>query len=248
MSLVEVHSDMTTSIPLLKRLFLSRDIRDRLHNDPVLYKLYSRYSQLNRKKILKKPISETRFVVLDTETTGLQPYAGDEIISIAMMEYQGLQASGNQFETLINPQCPVPQDSTEIHGLTDVDVENAPVLVDVLPDILRFIDKAVVVGHHVQFDFRFLNKTLKRYLGFQLNNPWLDTMLLFLAHKGQLGHYQLEDVARACRIEIHDRHTAMGDTQAAGEIFSYLARQLCNESEPVISLINQQDIDEPVQP
>lgn len=248
MNLVEVHSDMTKSIPLLKRLFLSRDIRNRLHKDATLKKLYLTYSQLNRKQILKNPIAKSRFVIIDTETTGLQPYAGDEIISIAMMEYHGLQSTGKQFETLINPQRPVPQESTEIHGLSDADVKNAPVLIDVLPDILQFIDKAVLVGHHVQFDFRFLNKTLKRYLGMQLNNPWLDTMLLFLAHKGQLGHYQLEDVAKACQIEIQNRHTAMGDTLAAGEIFSYLSRQLCDETESVIYLINQQDMGEPIQP
>ncbi|MEJ2142365.1 MAG: 3'-5' exonuclease [Gammaproteobacteria bacterium] len=248
MNLVVVLSDMTTSIPFIKRLFLSRKVRDRLQHDAALKEIYLKYSRLNQKPILKKPIAETRFVVLDTETTGLHAYAGDEIISIAMVEYQGLEATGNEYETLINPLRPVPQESTEIHGLADADVRNAPLLIEVLPDILQFIDKSVLVGHHIQFDFRFLNKNLKRFLGFQLNNPWLDTMLLFLAHQGRLGHYQLEQVAQACRIKIHNRHTAMGDTRATGEIFSYLSRQLCDQKKPVSLLINQQVTDSPGQP
>jgi len=237
---VVAHSDMSRPIPFLNRLFMSRDIQYRLHKKPELKKLYLKHTSLNTKRIVKKPVSDSRFVVLDTETTGLHAYAGDELISIAMLEYQGLEPTGRQYDHYINPQRPISPESTAIHGITDPDVESAPTIQELLPDIMDFIDGATLVGHHIQFDFRFLNKNLKPYLGFQLKNPWLDTMLLFLAYQGRLGHYQLEEVAAACNITIHHRHTAMGDTQAAAEIFSYLAGKLCLPSEPVINLINQQ--------
>lgn len=233
-------SKMDKPLPLLKRLLLPRDIRQRLHSNPELKQLYLAQTSINNKHILKKPLNESRFIILDTETTGLHAYAGDEIISIAMLEYQGLEPTGRQYEHYINPQRPIAAESTSIHGIADGDVETAPPIKELLPEIMDFIDDAILVGHHIQFDFRFLNKTLKPYLGFQLKNPWLDTMLLFLAHQGRLGHYQLEEVASACNVSIQHRHSALGDAHAAAEIFSYLASHLSSPAEPVMNLINQQ--------
>ena len=231
---------MSTSIPFLKRLFFIPSLRQRLHTHAELKNIHLKQSSLNSKKITRKSIADSRFIVLDTETTGLQAYAGDEIISIAMLEYQGLDATGQIYEQYINPQREIPAKATAIHGITNSDVDNAPTLKKCLPDIMSFIDDAIIVGHHIQFDFRFLNKTLKPYLGIQLKNPWLDTMLLYLAHQGRLGHYSLEDVAAACHIQIRNRHTALGDAQATADIFRYLSGQLCTRSDPVINLINQQ--------
>jgi len=231
---------MSKPIPFLKRLFLPSSIRHRLHADTKLKNIYLNQSSLNSKKITHKSIADSRFIVLDTETTGLQAYAGDEIISIAMLEYQGLDATGQSYEQYINPQRAIPAEATAIHGITDSDVLTAPTLKELLPEIMDFIGDAILVGHHIQFDFRFLNKTLKPYLGIQLKNPWLDTMLLYLAHQGRLGHYSLEEVAAACHIQIRNRHTALGDAQATADIFSYLSGQLCTLSNPIINLINQQ--------
>lgn len=177
---------------------------------------------------------------MDTETTGFHAYSGDEIVSIAMIEYEGLEPSGKTYETFINPQRSIPAESTEIHHIRDEDVASAPTIEEALPAILKFIGESTIVGHHIQFDIRFINKTLKPYLGITLQNPWLDTMLLFLAHEKRLGHYQLEDAANDCGITIHNRHTALGDAQTAGELFAHLAKQLCGQSAPVFHLRNQQ--------
>lgn len=219
---------------------MPKAIRQRLSSDQRLTNIYHKQSGIKSGKVTHSRIADSKFIIIDTETTGFHAYAGDEIISIAMLEYRGLEATGNIYQSLINPQRLIPEESTTIHGITDADVKDAPKLKEILADILEFIDDGTLVGHHVQFDIRFLNKTLKPYLGLTLQNNWLDTMLLFLAHEKRLGHYQLDEVATHCGITIHDRHTALGDARAAADLFIHLCNEMITPSEPLFSLINQQ--------
>lgn len=231
---------MTQPLPFLQRLLLSREVHRRLTSDKQLHSLYKQQKKLAKSNPLNKTIEESRFVIMDTETTGFHAYSGDQIISIALIEYQGLEPSGEVFESYINPQRSIPAESTQIHHIRDEDVEHAPTIETALPDILSFLGNSILVGHHIQFDIRFINKTMKPYMGITLQNPWLDTMLLFLAYEKRLGHYQLEQAANDCGIDVHDRHTALGDARTAGELFSHLTRKLCTASDPVFHLRNQQ--------
>ncbi len=193
-----------------------------------------------RKRILSQTVGQTRFVVIDTETTGFHAYAGDEIISIALLEYQGLTATGRMFTRLINPRRHIPAVSSEIHGIYDSDVAGQPHLEAVLPTVMEFIGDAVLVGHHINFDLRFLNKYLKQHAACKLNNLWLDTMLLFASHTGRMGRYSLEDVARFCKVEITGRHSALGDARTAMAIFEVLLPRLVNAKTTIKQLFNQQ--------
>ena len=65
-------------------------------------------------------------------------------------------------------------------------------------------------------------------------------MLLYLTHENRLGHYQLEDAAASYNIEIHNRHTALGDAQAAAELFVHLAQQLSSPARPLFEIRNKQ--------
>ncbi len=222
------------------RRLLNRNKHLRLDHDPRLRELYERCTGLDPKRIESQPISEARFVVIDTETTGFGAYAGDEVVSICMLELQGLEYTGQNFNSLVNPGRTIPDSSTRIHGLSDSDVAEAPDIENLIPDICEFIGEGVVVGHHVNFDLRFLNKTLYRLLGCKFRNPWVDTMLLFLSSSGRMGHYTLEEVARVSGVNIKDRHTAQGDALAALEIFAVLAAQLVGPNQPVSKLVKQQ--------
>ncbi len=196
--------------------------------------------QYPRKRILAQTVEQTRFVIIDTETTGFGVYAGDEIISVALLEYQGLQATGKVYTQLIHPGRPIPETSSRIHGIHDKDVAGQPDLATVLPAIMDFIGDAVLVGHHINFDTRFLNRYLQQHAACKLNNLWLDTMLLFTSHTGHMGQYSLEDVARYCKVEITDRHSALGDARAAAAIFETLLPQLAETSATIKQLYNQQ--------
>ncbi|NIR59676.1 MAG: 3'-5' exonuclease, partial [Gammaproteobacteria bacterium] len=181
-----------------------------------------------------------RFVTIDTETTGFHAYAGDEIVSVALLELQGLELTGRRYATLIDPDRPIPAASSEIHRVRDEDVRGCPSIREALPDILDFIGDAVLIGHHVGFDLRFLNKNLQKYLLCRLCNPWIDTMLLFTTYTGRMAHYGLDEVAEFCRVPVHGRHTAVGDAQATAKIFAVLAARLIRQAQPVQALIGQQ--------
>ncbi len=208
--------------------------------DPRQRAVYDRIRALQPQTLTRTPVAHTRFVVIDTETTGLQAYAGDEIVSIALIELQGVEPTGRELMTLVNPRRSIPPASTAMHHITNADVADAPVIADVLPDVVRFMGASVLVGHHVPFDLRFLNKTLQQRFLCRLKHPWLDTMMLYVAVSGRMGHYTLEEVARFCQVEIRDRHTAYGDAVMTAAMFKRLALHLAAGNHAVSRLIKRQ--------
>jgi DNA polymerase-3 subunit epsilon len=235
---------MPAGLTRVRERLLSREVAGRLRNDPGLRVLRERCTGLNPRQIAAQPIDSTRFVVIDTETTGLHVYSGDEIVSIAMLELQGLAPTGREFNSLVNPRCPISQTSVEIHGIRDVDVKDAPDMDGLIGEVIDFIGEGVIVGHHINFDLRFLNKTLHRMIGCKLRNPWLDTMLLYLGHSGRIGHYTLEEVAQHCKVPVTERHTARGDALTTANIFAKLADQFVTADQPTSRLINHQQDNE----
>lgn len=211
-----------------------------LLSDPVMLSLHHRLLALKPGALTQKPMRETRFVVIDTETTGFHAYAGDEICSITLLEIEDMALTGREFSRLINPGREITAASTRIHHLSDDDVKDAPVIEEVLPEVAGFIADSVIVGHHIGFDIRFLNKTLQKQLLCRLRNPWLDTMLLYLVSSGRVDHYTLEEVTDYCQVQIHDRHTARGDAMAAALVFMKLADKLATYDNSVQELIDRQ--------
>jgi len=208
--------------------------------DPRLTALHEQLFMFDPHQSHKMPLAETRFVVMDTETTGLHAYSGDEIISISLLEMQGLKLTGEEYHTYINPNRPIPLESTCIHGLCDRDVADSPCMLDVLPDIGEFIGECILVGHHINFDIRFLNKTLQRHVLCTLRHSWVDTMLLFSALNGCLGHYSLDEVANRCHVKNPARHTAYGDAMTTALIFQDLVLHLTRLDKPIQDLLQKQ--------
>lgn len=208
--------------------------------DSESHDVHTRVRALKPRALTCLPVDDTRFVVLDTETTGFKVYGGDEIVSIALLELNGLEPTGREFTTLVNPRRSIPSSSTAVHNISDSDVTDAPVIEEVLHDVTHFIGESVLVGHHVPFDIRFLNKSLHRRFRCRLRNPWLDTMLMYVALSGRLGHYSLEDVAQYCGVGIKGRHTARGDALMTAAMFKTLASQLIAGHSRVSTLIRLQ--------
>lgn len=188
--------------------------------------------------VLSTPLREARIVALDTETTGFKAYAGDEIVEIALIEYIGLRRTGREFVSRIRPSIAIPPSSTAIHGISDEDVADAPTIDDRIEDIVEFIGHSVLVGHHVEFDLRFLNRVTQRALDCRLPQPAVNTMILFLAMTGQLDRYSLDEVADFCDIPINDRHSARGDAIACGTICMHLIGKLLPPNATVADLIS----------
>lgn len=166
-----------------------------------------------------RPLGELVFTVFDTETTGLQPNEGDEIISLgAVRVVNGRLLRQETFERLVDPQRSVPAASTAVHGLTREMLTGQPRIDRVLPEFARYATDTVLVGHNVGFDMQFLRLQEAR-TGIRFTQPVLDTLLLdAVVHPDHEAH-SLEAIAARLGIDLVGRHTALGDALVTGEVF-----------------------------
>src|SRR5262249_41852910 len=103
-----------------------------------------------------------REIVLDTETTGLDPLAGHRIVEIACLELFDHIPTGRSYQCYVNPERDVPIDAQDVHGLTLEFLSDKPFFAQVADELLAFIDGAPLVIHNAEFDIRFLNAELQR--------------------------------------------------------------------------------------
>jgi len=177
---------------------------------------------------LEARLEALTYVVFDTETTGLLPDAGDEIVQIAAVRIvNGRRVAGEVFETLVNPQRPIPAASTEVHGITEAMVADAPGILEVGRAFHKFAEGAVLIAHNAPFDMAFLRR-IEPTLGFAFDMPILDTVLLSAVVFGQHEPHSLDALTRRLGITIPEeaRHTALGDTIATADAFLKLLPML----------------------
>lgn len=172
-------------------------------------------------------LNAIRFVVFDTETTGLNPNS-DKILSIGCVAVYDMKIKiSDQFEFYVKQQQFNPE-TVKIHGLlkegvvSKVDEETAII------DFLAFIKNAVLVAHHAAFDVAMINAALKRMGLPKLKNKVLDTGHLFHKTKqnASQSHFSLDDLSQRFKIPLHDRHTASGDAYITALLFLKLVSQL----------------------
>ena len=184
----------------------------------------------------KKNLSATRFVVFDTETTGLN-YKEDRILSIG-----GVSVIGNKISVVDSLELFLKQDvynseSAKIHGILKQGTYKKVDEVEAIKQCLEFIGTDILVGHHIGFDVAVINQSLKRYQLGKLKNKVLDTQVLYkrLMHPInrplQEKHYSLDELAEALKIPLHDRHTAAGDAMITALAFIKIVHKLNSDKE-----------------
>ena len=174
-------------------------------------------------------LDELSVVVLDVETTGLRPDAGDRIVSLAGVRVRaGGVRAGEIFDALVCPGCPIQAASTRFHGITDAMVVDAPEIDAVLPAFLRFAEGTVLVGHEVSFDVAFLDREMRRLRlpPLTVGHPVMDTRLLSRLVHGRGVEHTLEAVAERFGVKMIGRHSALGDALTTAEIFVRLLELL----------------------
>ena len=177
---------------------------------------------------LDRPLVDLVYTVFDTETTGLEPTNGDEIIQIgALRVLNGRLLQQEHFEQLVDPRCALKAASIAIHGITDSMLLGKPTIDQVLPAFHDFCADTVLVGHNVAFDMRFL-EIKEAALGVKFDQPVLDTLLLSaVAHPNQESH-SLEAIMQRLGIDIDQRHNALADATATAQVFVRLLPALAD--------------------
>ncbi|MCO6499239.1 MAG: PAS domain-containing protein [Vicingus serpentipes] len=193
-------------------------INNPIASRPLFYDAGLFDDQKQSRKMDDMLLKDLTFVVFDTETTGLDPSGGDEIISIAGVRvHEGKISNEEIFDELVNPQRSIPLLSLEIHEIYPEMLDGKLTIDKVLPMFHEFADNAVLVAHNAAFDMRFLHLK-EKVSGVEFNHPVLDTLLLSaICHPKQELH-NLEDIAVKCGVEIIGRHTALGDAFVTAEV------------------------------
>lgn len=162
-----------------------------------------------------------REIVLDTETTGLDPNTGDRIVEIGAIELQGHMPTGKTYHQYIFPERSVPQDAVNVHGLDDAFLRDKPVFKKVAKDFIDFIGDSRLVIHNAAFDMKFLNAELK-WVGLPAI-PWeraVDT--LDIARKKFPGSpASLDALCRRYGIDNSARtlHGALLDSEILADVY-----------------------------
>ncbi len=166
-----------------------------------------------------RKLTELAFTVFDTETTGLNPSQGDEIIQIGATRIVAAKLRRQEcFEQLVDPQRDIPAAGIPIHGITPDRVAGQPVLAQVLPAFHAFAQDTVLVAHNAAFDMRFL-QLKEQSTGVRFEHPVLDTLLLSAVIHPQQESHRLEAIAERLDVTILGRHTALGDAMVTAEVF-----------------------------
>lgn len=166
------------------------------------------------------PLKALSYVVFDTETTGLEPSRGDEMVSVAGVRIvNGRVLRGEIFSSFINPGRRIPAGAAKIHGITDAMVAEAPDVSAVLPRFHDFVGDGVLVAHNAPFDMAFLKKR-QTDAGLVFDQPVLDTVLLAAHVFGRADSLTLDALAERFNVVIapEDRHTALGDALATADV------------------------------
>ncbi|MCE9571119.1 MAG: DNA polymerase III subunit epsilon, partial [Rhodocyclales bacterium] len=168
---------------------------------------------------LDRRLTDLVYSVFDTETTGLEPSNGDEIIQMGAVRVVNNRLLRQEiFDQLVDPGIPLKPAGIPIHGITEAMVNGQPRLDVVLPAFHEFCAETVLVAHNAAFDMRFF-QLKEDSLGVRFNQPVLDTLLLSaVIHPNQESH-RLESIAERLGINVIGRHTALGDAFVTGEVF-----------------------------
>ncbi|MDC7124637.1 MAG: 3'-5' exonuclease [Spirochaetales bacterium] len=164
-----------------------------------------------------KRLGDIYFTAFDFETTGLYPDK-DKIIEIGAVKYN-LSGERYVFSGLINPEMSIPEAASNVNGISDNMVADKPLMKDILPDFIDFIDGTVLVAHNIGFDAAFLMFAID-FLGFKIDNlVCIDTIILAKHFFKGFRSYKLGNIAKNIGIDLTNAHRAEDDAVACMELF-----------------------------
>jgi DNA polymerase-3 subunit epsilon len=165
-----------------------------------------------------------REIVLDTETTGLDPLAGHRVVELGCVELENMVATGRTFHVYFNPEMAMPAGAQDIHGLSDEFLADKPRFAEKVEEFLAFVGDAQLVIHNAQFDIGFLNAELERVGKARLINAYVDTVSV--ARKKFPGQrVSLDALCERFSVDNSNRvkHGALLDSELLAEVYLELS-------------------------
>ena len=165
-----------------------------------------------------------REIVLDTETTGLDPLAGHRVVEVGCIELINTVATGRTFHAYFNPEMIMPMGAQDIHGLSDEFLADKPLFAERVEEFLAFIADAQLVIHNAQFDIGFLNAELERVKQPKLANAYIDTVSM-ARRKFPGQRASLDALCERFDIDNSSRtkHGALLDSELLAEVYLELS-------------------------
>lgn len=170
-----------------------------------------------------------REIVIDTETTGLDPLQGDRLVEIGCVELLNRFPTGKTFHCYFNPQRDMPESAFKVHGLSVDFLKDKPLFAEKAEEILTFLADAPLVAHNAMFDFAFLNAELQQANQAAIDRERMVDTLLIARRKHPGGNNRLDDLCARYAIDNSRRtkHGALLDAELLAEVYVELigARQ-----------------------
>src|SRR5436309_1322463 len=162
-----------------------------------------------------------REIVLDTETTGLDPYQGDRLVEIGCVELYNKIPTGQNFHCYINPERAMSASAFEVHGLSAEFLKDKPLFAEVAAEFLAFVGEAPLVAHNAAFDLGFLNAELERAGKPTVGSDRIVDTLLLARRKHPAGPNRLDDLCSRYGIDHSRRskHGALLDAEILAEVY-----------------------------
>lgn len=226
-------------MPLAERPQLHHAVAAAHDSRPEFYD-FDLFQQPGRTAALEnRRLSDLAYTAFDTETTGLEPSRGDEIVAIgAVRIVNGRLLAHETFEQLIDPQRSMSAIATQITGIEPAMLRGQPTIATVLPLFHRYCEDTVLVAHNAAFDMRFL-QLKEDASGVCFRQPVLDTLLLSAVLHPALQSHNLEAIAERLGVSVVGRHTALGDAIVTAEVFLKMIPQLAERG--IVTLKDAQD-------
>jgi len=188
-------------------------------------------------------LQDFSYIVLDVETTGLNPQEGESICEIGALKVKGGKII-DTFVRLVKPRKPIPALISNLTGITNFMVKESPYFGEIAPEFLDFIKDLPIFAYNVKFDINFINSELAAYQREEIGNTLVD--ILFICRKlfaGKLTRFSLKEVAEFLSIDTSHLHRALADAKVAGEvlqrIIDFLSKRGIKEGEMFLSFFSQ---------
>ena len=213
-------------------------VADLIESDPRL-NLTEDEVELIENGSANRKLDETDYVVFDLETTGAKS-PPCRVTEIGAFRVKNGELAG-EFQTLVNPETPIPEFITGLTNITDEMVKTAPKFAEVASDFMEFVGDSVLVAHNAAFDMRFLNAEIgKIHQNYRVGNPHLCTVKLSRKLIPEIENHRLNTVANFYSIDLTNHHRASADALATAKIFINLLGRL--EEKGVKDLVGAQKL------